>query len=70
MPYAIAREKYHYITEHRKNQSNMATNEFKKWEREMKKEVKRLERQGRLSEAAWLANAHGKQVATIFKGTY
>ena len=48
----------------------MATNEFKKWEREVKKEVKRLERQGRLSEAAWLANAHGKQVATIFKGTY
>ena len=42
---------------------------FKKWSRDVKKEVKRLEQAGRLKEAAWLANAHGKQVATIYGGT-
>ena len=46
------------------------TNEYKQWQREVKKEIKRLERAGQLREAAWLANAHGKQVATIYKGTY
>ena len=42
---------------------------FKQWSRDVKKEVKRLEQAGRLREAAWLANAHSKQVITIYGGT-
>ena len=48
----------------------MTTKEsFRRWTREVRKEVKRLEQAGRLKEAAWLAQAHSKQVITIFGST-
>ena len=47
----------------------MAGDNFKQWSRDIKKEVKRLEKAGRLQEAAWLANAHAKQVITRYGGT-
>ena len=44
----------------------MATKEFKKWSRDVKREIKRLEKAGDYEQAAWLANAHAGQVIGMF----
>ena len=52
-----------------KGDTIMAGEIYKQWSRDIKKEVKRLEKAGKLHEAAWLANAHAKQVITRYGGT-
>lgn len=40
---------------------------FKEWSRNVKREIKRLEACGEYAQAAWLANAHAKQIVCMYK---
>ena len=41
--------------------------EFQQWSKQVKQEIKRLQSVGDLAGAAWLANAHAKQLISINK---